>query len=292
MALSGSLADFSLPELLQLVDQGHKTGLLTIQPMLDSLLDFRASTQLQVHKIWLYQGRIVAVEVASEVPPLTDLLAQRGWISDRSIEKLGARCAVNSPLGLCLKSQGALQADQLTALFKLQLRQGVYKLFQVPDGRFCLETSTALNYSLMTGLSIRAGEAALNGLRWVQDWAMLEAKLPAPTSTLRSVGKPNLKLEALEWQVWEFADSSHTIEAIAAQLNTSLAKLQQAAFRLMAVGLVDEIPTAMAEPVLNTIEPLPAVTPAARTAEPNSGSPAPSNAFLSSLVGFLKGGRG
>ena len=55
MSIIGSLDDFSFPELLQFIEKGHKTGLLTIQAGSVS-----QASQSSVYYIWVYQGRIVA----------------------------------------------------------------------------------------------------------------------------------------------------------------------------------------------------------------------------------------
>ena len=55
MAITGSLSEFSLPEIFQFLDQGQKTGILTI----------RDPQNVQTGKpflrhIWLQNGRVVA----------------------------------------------------------------------------------------------------------------------------------------------------------------------------------------------------------------------------------------
>ncbi len=56
MAITGNFADFSLPELLQFLEQGHKTGLLYIGFIVG---DAKNSTT-QAYYIWLQQGRVIA----------------------------------------------------------------------------------------------------------------------------------------------------------------------------------------------------------------------------------------
>ena len=55
MAFTGYLAEFSLPEIFQFLEQGHKTGLLTIRTLPDN-----ETQKVQSHYIWLHQGRILA----------------------------------------------------------------------------------------------------------------------------------------------------------------------------------------------------------------------------------------
>jgi Domain of unknown function (DUF4388) len=53
MAIAGRLANMSFAEVLQILDRGKKTGLLTLQVSPDG-------TQQHLHYIWFSQGRIVA----------------------------------------------------------------------------------------------------------------------------------------------------------------------------------------------------------------------------------------
>lgn len=231
MAFTGYLVEFSLAEIFQFLEQGHKTGLLTIRSL-------PAQTQkVQVHYIWLHQGRIVAAADRLDGKGLVSTISQRGWMSDRVALRLAQLCPLNIPLGVYLKTQGLLQADQLKVLFLNQVIGQVSALFELGDGQFEFDTKATLPPAEMTGLSLPATEATLVGLRTLRDWTALAEKLPDPTSGLSSTGQPKLRLDCLEWQVWEFADGTVSLQMIATQLGLTVEKVQQIAFRLIAVNL-------------------------------------------------------
>ncbi|GAB4183759.1 MAG: hypothetical protein Fur006_20830 [Coleofasciculaceae cyanobacterium] len=58
MSTTGSLTDFSLPEIFQFIDKGHKSGLLTLRTVPES------QSPMSVHYIWANQGRIVFAKVS------------------------------------------------------------------------------------------------------------------------------------------------------------------------------------------------------------------------------------
>lgn len=278
MAVTGYLADFSLPEIFKFLEQGNKTGLLTIQ-----CLDSKAENK-PIYYIWFYQGRIVAAADRLDRKGLITLIAQRGWVSDRAATKLGQVCALGAALGLCLKSQGVLQAEQLKLLFQVQVFRQVCALFSLRDAQFKFEAKAALPQEEMTGLSLPATEATLMGLRVLRDWRALEDKLPDPSFSIKSVisGQPYYRLDNHEWQVWEFANGTIPLGAIAEQLRLPLAKVQQIAFRLMVVGLVEEIPLVAAQTTPEIDENL-----ATSSAESSSRQHV-SNSLLQNLLGFLR----
>ncbi len=287
MSINGNFADFSLPELLQFLDQGKKTGVLHIELSSD-----KNQNAKQIYYIWLHQGRVVAASDRLDQQGLTLMIAQRGWVSERVISRVThiSSCFINSPLGLCLKSQGLIQPEQLKLLFNSQVLRPVCALFQIKDGQFRFEPISSLPLGEMTGLSMSATEVILIGLRALRDWRALAEKLPDPTSGLSglSVKQPRLQLNAQEWQVWEFANGEVPLEKIANQLNLTVEIVLQIAFRLIVVGLAEEhfMVAATSIPMIEEVstQEIPVVESVPEPAH----KPAVSQSFLKNLVGFLR----
>lgn len=278
MAITGVLSEFSLPEIFQFLERGHKTGRLTIQP-LSELPDQKEA----IHYIWFHIGRVVAAADCLDHQGLYRMMNQRGWVSDRIISKFSLMCSTQMPIGLCLKSQGILQAEQLKLLFYGQVVRQVTALFKLQDARFQFDSQSGLPISEMTGLSLPATEVTIMGLRALRDWTALTDKLPEQDSTLVSLttGKPALRLDTQEWQIWEFVNGTMPLKAIAAQLGLPTEKVQQIAFRLIVANLAEEVP--VIETMLSpTTEQLPESTSA------SSEASAVSHSFLQNLMGFLR----
>jgi hypothetical protein len=287
MSINGNFADFSLPELLQFLDQGKKTGVLHIELSSDK----NQPSNKQLYYIWLHQGRVIAASDRLDQQSLTLMIAQRGWVSERVISRVTniSSCFINSPLGLCLKSQGLVQPEQLKLLFNSQVLRPVCALFQIKDGQFRFEPISTLPLREMTGLSMSATEVILIALRALRDWSALAEKLPDPTSGLSglSTKQPRLQLNAQEWQVWEFANGEVSLEKIANQLNLTIETVLQIAFRLIVVGLAEEHFMVAAASIPMMEESIPEIPVIAPVPEP-AHKPAISQSFLKNLVGFLR----
>lgn len=271
MCIAGYLSDFSLPEICQLIEKGKQTGLLTLHACLQT-----QASPAGVHYIWVYQGRIVAVANRLNYQGLVSLIAQSRWIEERTFAQLVQSCPANQPLGSYLKKNGALQTKQLKWLFKVQVLQSIRTLFQLKDARFEFNSNVSIPTLEMTGLSIPATEATLMGLREAQrsptakqnlkdreslpNRDALSDKLPALNRGLVSTisHQPDCQLNALEWQVWEYTNGTVSLKAIANQLRLPLKRVQQIAFRLIAVGLVEEVSLLVDTPSTQAIETLPA----------------------------------
>lgn len=181
MDLTGYLADFSLPEIFQFLEQELEKGLLSIRA-----LPTEQNQEMQVHYIWLLQGRIVAAADRLDNKGLISMIAQRGWLSKQVTSTIHDVCPINTPMGLCLKSQGLLQAEQLNLLFRSQVLGAVSALFQLKNGQFEFDPKSNLPQPEITGLSLPATEVTLMGLRALRDWTALADKLPEPTAGLSS----------------------------------------------------------------------------------------------------------
>ena len=240
MSLSSSFTDFSLAELFQLIDRGRKSGCLSVCTLPDIN---SAQSKAKYFYIWFRSGRIVGATHRLSGRGLVSKIAQRNWAEPEVIETIYNNASTNTPLGLQFKTQDILSAEQLNLLFANQLQQ-VRQLFEIQKGVFKLDCKATLPMSEMTGLSLRATEVTLMALRVLKNWKVLEDALPFQESGIRSIteNKPQIRLNPFEWRLWEFASGDISIKDIAIQLDQPAIKIQQTAFRLMLIGLIEEVP--------------------------------------------------
>lgn len=236
MSITGSLTDCSIPEIFQLIEKGEKTGLLSI-----GALSGTSAKPDSVYYIWIEEGAIVAAANRLDGQGLVSLIAKQQWVSDRVFAKvLNWCCPLEQPLGLCLKNQGILSASQLEQLFNVQILQQFCPLFQSHEGMFKFDQNVPIPNREITGYSLSITEAILMALRWLPNWEALSHQLPHPHVSLANVspGKTQVKLDLLESKVWECSQGEISLNAMANQLKIPVEKVQQIAFRLIAVGLV------------------------------------------------------
>lgn len=275
MSVKGYLSDFSLPEVFQLLQDGKKTGLLSIQGLASP-----TQKKPKYYFIWLHRGRIVTVANRLDSRGLAALISRRRYLSSEMTERLIRRCPPDEPLGRFLRAQGVLTTKQLQILFASQVVRQICDLFQVPDGYFEFDPNVPLPKVEMTGLSVVATEAILPGLRILKDWEALKGQLPHPQSALVSLirGQPNVRINQSEWSVWRLIDENITLSQIAMQLDLSIEEVQRIAFRLIFVGLAEEVPGMLSEHTVEMSESL----FQGEAAEELSPS------FFRNLIGFLR----
>lgn len=148
MSTKGSLTDISLSEIFELIEKGHKTGLLKLCAFSE------IQTTPLIFYIWVYQGSIVAAANRLDQACLVSLIAKHQGVRNRIVAELAQSCPLDQPLGLCLKNRFVLEKKHLKRLFQMQVLQKVCALFELKDGRFEFEQNVALPTREMTGLSV------------------------------------------------------------------------------------------------------------------------------------------
>ena len=281
MSLTGCLAEYSLVEIFNFVQEGNKTGVLSIEAdrCISRYLDNSYTISFQT-------GRIVSVNTGQK--GLLKMIAQRQWLSAEQITGLSFHASkIGQPLGTHLKSCNLLDAEQLGLLFDAQVVAGICSLFDEHHcGRFSFDPQAPLVLKEMTGISLPAKEVSLLGLRMLRDWSKLAAKLPPSTSGLLrfTASAPPLRLDTQESKVWNLALGELSIKKIAALVNLPVEKVQQIGFRLISIGLVQNISVEPLQPAIDKTMELPKLAVANRE---NNVAPV-SASFLGRLMGFLK----
>jgi len=241
MAMLGDLQEFSLGDLLHLMEKGKKSGQLSVW------------APNGIYRIWLYQGRVIAALPPEEKHRLENLLTGSRLVDSQVISQLVAR-GLEEPLGRCLQQQGLISPVDLVKLFRHQLQVGLYCLFALEGGQFSFLPNVPLPYQEMTGLSKEASAVVLEGLQQLKQDQRREENLPQPDSYFwrTSLELPLYQLSPLEWSILEQVSPSRKLADLARALGADLLEVRYACARLAKLGLIApcEGPIAMPQPSL------------------------------------------
>ena len=167
MAIRGSLKEASLPDVLQLLSMGKKTGCLSV--------GHRGSFGY----IFFDKGRIVYASIVNRRDRLGDMLVKNGMISqdqlDRAVDAQIRRR--DKKIGELLVEQRALTNDQLHQFLRVQIEEAVYFLFTWTEGTFNFEPDV-MPTEQDTLVSIGPESLLLEGARRVDEWSLIEKKIP------------------------------------------------------------------------------------------------------------------
>src|SRR5690348_231205 len=167
MAIRGSLKEASLPDVLQLLAMGKKTGCLSV------------THRNNFGYIYFDKGRISYASVVNRRDRLGDMLVKNGAVTRRALEEavLMQDRRRETRLGELLVESGAITMQQLYSAIDVQIREAVYLLFTWNQGTFNFDADV-LPDAAEHVVSINPESLLLEGARRVDEWSLIEKKIP------------------------------------------------------------------------------------------------------------------
>ncbi len=168
MAIKGSLKEASLPDVIQLLFLGRRTGCLAL------------ADQHNFGTIYLDEGQIVYASIVNRRDRLGDILLRKGRVTAEQLERAiqaqgGDR---QHKLGEILVGLGVLSRAELEEYMRLQIEEAVYYLFTWTSGTFNFEAGVRPEREdFLVRISPEA--LLLEGARRVDEWSLIEKKVPS-----------------------------------------------------------------------------------------------------------------
>jgi len=168
MAIKGSLKEASLPDVLQLLAMGQKTGCLSV------------TDRSNFGYIYFEKGRITYASIVNRRDRLGDLLVKNGLLDPGAlagaIEEQGR--SPGQRLGEILIRRGSITRQQLEQYIRIQIEEAVYFLFTWSQGSFYFEAEQRPPEGAML-VSINPENLLLEGARRIDEWSLIEKKIPS-----------------------------------------------------------------------------------------------------------------
>ncbi|MFN2432482.1 MAG: DUF4388 domain-containing protein [Gemmatimonadota bacterium] len=167
MALKGSLKEAGLPDILQLLALGEKTGCLSV------------TDNQNFGHVFFRGGRVVYANLVNREDRLGERLLAERRVGD---VELGAALAAQKEqperrLGELLVERGALEVEELWRVVADQIEETIYVLFTWDRGYFHFEPGQEPPSSEIL-LSLDVSRLLLEGARRADEWARIRSLLP------------------------------------------------------------------------------------------------------------------
>ena len=168
MAIRGSLKEASLPDVLQLLTMGKKTGCLAV------------THRSNFGYIYFDKGRICFASIVNRRDRLGDVLLKSGLISSEQLEFAIQQQAKqrDKRLGDILVAQNIISREALHSQIRMQIEEAVYFLFTWSQGTFNFEADVKPEEQDFL-VSINPETLLLEGARRVDEWSLIEKKIPS-----------------------------------------------------------------------------------------------------------------
>jgi len=236
MAIKGSLKEASLPDVLQLLALGKKTGCLAV------------ADRQNFGYIYFEDGRISYASIVNRRDRIGDLLRKNQLVTNEQLDQAIRLQEVHRDrrLGDILIELGAVGRDQLERLLFLQIEEAVYHLFTWVQGTFNFEAGVRPEQQVFT-VSINPESLLLEGARRVDEWSQIEKKIPSfdlifSVDPARAPGE-EVDLSGHQRRILPLLDGTRDVRQVIDECSLIEFEAAQALYGLITAGYVRRVGT-------------------------------------------------
>lgn len=180
MALEGTLKDFSLADILQLIGIQKKTGVLVLRD------------NEEVVRVSFQNGMIVGSEHETEQleTRLGNVLVKKGVMTQEQLEKaLELQSESLQRLGQVLIENNIISTGDLRDALRNQVLQTVYGLFRWKNGHYHFAPQGMVDYDSDNLEPVSTESILMEGLRMLDEWPLIERAISNGGVVLRKTDK-------------------------------------------------------------------------------------------------------
>ncbi len=235
MALKGNLRDFTITQLLNLINLARKTGTLVVEgPTEMVMVSFR-------------DGKLAYAQAGSEDNSLATILYRANKLSAAQHQALRERAGKMSDkeLGLLLINANYINQQDILTSLQTHFVSIVNRLFTWVEGLFRFENEMLPPEDKIT-VRIGLENIIIEGSRRLREWEQLQDELPNLDMALKFADRPgtnirNFNLSVEEWRVVSYINPKNSMHQIARATKMSDLEIRRIIYGLLQAGLVELI---------------------------------------------------
>jgi hypothetical protein len=233
MALKGNLRDFSVTQLLNLINLAHKTGTLTLEgPDAVAWVSFS-------------EGKLIYAQMGSEDGSLTGILTRAGKITPKQAEiiRTHEQGKTDKELGLMLINAGYLNQQDILTNIRQYVLDIVYLLFTWVEGLFRFDANVLPPDDAIT-IRLDLENIIMEGSRSMEEWELLKEEIPNLDMALNFVERPGANIRDVhmtveEWKVVSYINPKNSIRQIAKTVKMNDLEIRRIVYGLLQAGLIE-----------------------------------------------------
>jgi hypothetical protein len=242
MALQGNLKDFGITEVLQLIGQQLKTGVLGIRKG-KKLVEVYFVDGMIVHVYSNYRGK---KDLIGEIFVKAQLISQ-----DQLERVLRIQKETRKYLGEIFVELQLLKKEDLLKVISTQVYETIYDLFWWDEGEFNFDLKLVESYKKIP-FALSTEQVLLTILRMVDEWSEIEKKIFSPHLVFRKAREsqepaaglslPNdLRKDLAPEQelIYKFVDGTRTVQEIIDRSLLGRFNTSEILSYLLEVGLIE-----------------------------------------------------
>lgn len=186
MSLEGSIKDFGLSDIFQLILIQQKSGIMSIRGQ-----SRRAS-------VGFVKGMVVSAQVDDKegVERIGEVLVRAKRVTPQQLtEALKAQQETGNYLGQVLVERQVISEPDLKKALRLQILESVYRLFRWQEGRYSFDQRD-VEYPKGWVDPISTEHVLMEGVRRLDEWPYIEKKIPSMAMVFGPVESKREEVEA------------------------------------------------------------------------------------------------
>ncbi len=248
MALEGSLKEFGLADILQLIYFQRKTGVLTLEGRMDRI------------RLLFYEGNIIAAESKRRVDTdrIGKILAKKGIIKDTDLKKaLEEQQATGEKIGNILIKSGYVSKEQIQELIISQITETVVQLFGWKDGMYEFNPQ-GVPIDKDIPITVDTQHLLMEGLRIMDEWSSIEEKLTLDT-VFEKTDDYSAKITSEEKEILEYVDGDRDVSTIIEESQADNFHVSKMLVSLLEKQAIKQKEAAAVSPIITPLPTLEAV---------------------------------
>jgi hypothetical protein len=208
MSLTGNLRTMSLPDILQWIATGRKTGTLHLE---------RRSIQ---KRIVFRDGNIATSWSNDPRESLGQFLIREGKITEEQLFRaLSRQEEEGTLLGMILINEDIVDQDVLRQVLRLKAEETIYDIFGWAEGGFDFKEGE-LPRDTLVHINIGVTEVVLEGIRRVDEWGRIRKIFPSAATSFKVLNAGGAE-DAADRQILAMVGAGKTLGEIALELRRS-----------------------------------------------------------------------
>jgi hypothetical protein len=233
MALRGNLRDFTITQLLNLINLANKTGTLVVEGPSETA------------KVAFRNGKLAYAQIDQEDSSLAFILHKAKKLSSGQFRSIQQRAAhiPDKELGLLLINAGYLSQEDILTNLQQHFVDIIQRLFTWVEGFFHFDNDS-LPPDDRISVHLDLENLIIDGSRQMREWEQLQDEIPSLDMALKFTDRPgtnirNVNLSVEEWRVVSFINPRNTIQQIASATKKNDLEIRRIVYSLLQAGLVE-----------------------------------------------------
>lgn len=231
MALEGTIKDFGLADIFQLIALQKKTGLLTLESKENTI------------NIYFHEGRILYADALRrwEGEKLGRILEKAGKISKEQLERaLEIKKGTDHRLGYILIKENLITKGDLSEALQHQMKKLMFHLFRWKDGTYrFIPKKVSYDEDILTPIDTEY--ILMEGMRILDEWPAIEKRIPSFDIVFKKLDKEGeAPLSDEDRIVYNLVDGESDVGVIIDSSGIGEVETCNSLIRLMDSGLIEK----------------------------------------------------